>query len=263
MTKKCHWNTKIRVYEAGVTSKTHTSHLECVYVQVYLLFRLQSERSKFHHWKWITNFRVFILFSLDKLQWNKKNLFSRSIQMSILANSKWAGHKSSKCKLKMCYKTKKNVNLIFGHCCCFSHRIHLVSTIEMQQHLNKINNIVHFKITCRIFDPSLNNKTTVNDANHTKGLIFEIIDSLMKYVGYGNRSFQYKVVSIQLVLMRTQAVKPHKKFDHFKKVCSWTRKTFWENIFHSLSQARETLHLEGTNCIKTTCIKRTLYQNDR
>ena len=107
MTKKCHWNTKIRVYEAGVTSKTHTSHLECVYVQVYLLFRLQSERSKFHHWKWITNFRVFILFSLDKLQWNKKNLFSRSIQMSILANSKWAGHKSSKCKLKMCYKTKK------------------------------------------------------------------------------------------------------------------------------------------------------------
>ena len=90
----------------------------------------------------------------------------------------------------------------------------------MQQHLNKINNRIHFKITCRIFDPSLNNKTTVNDANDTKGLIFEIIDSLMKYVGYGNLSFQYKVVSIQLVLMRTQAVKPHKKFDHFKKVCS-------------------------------------------
>ena len=57
---------------------------------------------------------------------------------------------------------QKNVNLIFGHCCSFSHPIHLVSTImEMQQHLNKVNNRIHVKITCRIFDPSLNNKTTV------------------------------------------------------------------------------------------------------
>ena len=38
-------------------------------------------------------------------------------------------------------QNKKNVNLIVGHCCCFSHPIHLVSTIiEMQQHLNKVNN---------------------------------------------------------------------------------------------------------------------------
>ena len=48
---------------------------------------------------------------------------------------------------------------------------------------NKINNRIYVKITCRIFDPSLNNKTTVNDANHTKGFIFKIIDSLMKYMG--------------------------------------------------------------------------------
>ena len=43
-------------------------------------------RSKFHHWKWTTNFKGFILhvFSLDKLQWNEKSLFSRSIQMFIL-----------------------------------------------------------------------------------------------------------------------------------------------------------------------------------
>ena len=33
--------------------------------------------------------------------------------------------------------------------------------IEMQQHLNKVNNRIHVKITCRVFDPSLNNKTTV------------------------------------------------------------------------------------------------------
>ena len=31
----------------------------------------------------------------------------------------------------------------------------------MQQHLNKVNNRIHVKITCRVFDPSLNNKTTV------------------------------------------------------------------------------------------------------
>ena len=65
------------------------------------------------------------------------------------SNSKWAVHKSSKCKLKMlCYTKQKNINLIFGHCCCFSHPIHLVSTIiEMQQHLNKVNNRIHVKIT--------------------------------------------------------------------------------------------------------------------
>ena len=59
-------------------------------------------------------------------------------------------------------QNKKRENLIFGYCYCFSHSIHLVSTIiEMQQHLNKVNNRIHVKITFRIFDPSLNNKTTV------------------------------------------------------------------------------------------------------
>ena len=45
----------------SVTSTMHTSHLEYMYIQVvlYLLFRLQSGRSKLHHWKWTTNFLGF------------------------------------------------------------------------------------------------------------------------------------------------------------------------------------------------------------
>ena len=85
------------------------------------------------------------------------------------------------------FENKKNVNLIFGHCCCFNHPIHLVSTIiEMQQHLNKVNNRIHVKITCRVFVPSLNNKTTVTYVmmqTTQKDSFFEIIDSLMKYMG--------------------------------------------------------------------------------
>ena len=99
---------------------------------LYLLSRLQSWRTKFHHWKWTTNFKGSILLSLDKFQWNKKSSFSRPIQMFILANSKWTAvqDKSFKWKLKLlCYNNKKNVNLIFGHCCCLSHQIHLVSTV--------------------------------------------------------------------------------------------------------------------------------------
>ena len=57
----------------------------------------------------------------------------------------------------------------------------------MQQHLNKVNNRMHVKITCRVFDPSLNNKTTVtlNVMMQTtqKDSFFKIIDSLMKYMG--------------------------------------------------------------------------------
>ena len=34
---------------------------------------------------------------------------------------------------------------------------------------------------------------------------------------FGNRSFRYKVVSLQVVSIRTQAVKGHKNLDHFKK----------------------------------------------
>ena len=88
----------------------------------------------------------------------------------------------------LCYKTKKNVNLIFGHCCCFSHPIHLVSTIiEMQQHLNKVNNRsrIHVKITCRVFDPSLNNKTTVTYVmmqTTQKDSFFKIIQRAKKLV---------------------------------------------------------------------------------
>ena len=56
----------------------------------------------------------------------------------------------------------------------------------MQQHLNKVNNRIHVKITFRVFDPSLNNKTTVTyvmmQTTH-KDSFFKIIDSLMKYMG--------------------------------------------------------------------------------
>ena len=45
-----------------------------------------------------------------------------------------------------------------------------------------------------------------------KDSFFKIIDSLMKYVGVWK-----PVISIQSRLIRTQAVKFCKKFDHFKK----------------------------------------------
>ena len=47
------------------------------------------------------------------------------------------------------------------------------------------------RLHCKIFDLSsdlsLNNKTTVNDANDTKGIIFKIIDSFVKYTCMGER----------------------------------------------------------------------------
>ena len=109
----------------------------------------------------------------------------------------------------LCYKTKKNVNLIFGHCCCFSHPIHLVSTIiEMQQHLNKVNNRIHVKITCRIFDPSLNNKTTVT---------YVMMQTTQKDSFFLNNWFINEIYGgNETSLIRTQAVKFWKKFDHFK-----------------------------------------------
>ena len=91
----------------SVTSTIHTSNLEYMYIQVvlYLLFRLQSGRSKFHHSKWTTNFKGFILhvFSLDKLQWNEKKVILKintDVYFSY-SNSKLAVLKSSKCKLNM------------------------------------------------------------------------------------------------------------------------------------------------------------------
>ena len=42
-----------------------------------------------------------------------------------------------------------NVNLSLATAGCLSHRIHLVNTIEMQQHLAKLTaEYVHVKITC-------------------------------------------------------------------------------------------------------------------
>ena len=123
------------------------------------------------------------------MKWKKLTFKINTDVYFSYSNSKWAVHKSSKCKLKMlcCKSKKKNVDRTFGHCCCFSHPIHLVSTIiEMQQHLNKVNNRIHVKITCRVFVPSLNNKTTVTYVmmqTTQKDSFFEIIDSLMKYMG--------------------------------------------------------------------------------
>ena len=104
---------KFRLCLWSVTSTIiHTSHLEYMYIQVvlYLLFRLQSGCSKFHHWKWTTNFKGFTphVLSLDKLQWNEKCLFSRSIEIFILATVIANEQHRNRCKLTMlCYKTKK------------------------------------------------------------------------------------------------------------------------------------------------------------
>ena len=59
----------------------------------------------------------------------------------------------------------------------------------------------------------------------------------MKYMGFGNQSFRFKVV-----LIRTQAVKFCKKFDYFKKSLHLNKKTFWVNINQSLSQVCETIY---------------------
>ena len=66
-------------------------HQEYMYIQVvlYLFSRLQSWHSKFHYWKWTTNFKGSILFSLDKFQWNKKAHFQgqyRCLFLWLIAN---------------------------------------------------------------------------------------------------------------------------------------------------------------------------------
>ena len=57
----------------------------------------------------------------------------------------------------------------------------------MQQHLKKVNNRIHVKITCRVFDPSLlNNKTTVTYVmmqTTQKDSFFKIIDSNIEIYG--------------------------------------------------------------------------------
>ena len=145
----------------------------------------------------------------------------------------------------------------------------------MQQHLNKVNNRIHVKITCRVFDPSLNNKTTVTYVmmqTTQKDSFFKIIDSLKKYMGvwkpvcFDLKSFWYELRQWNF----------EKSLITSKKVCIWTRKTFW--VFHSLSQVCETIYryIHGLklfdnwvncncccccwytskerNCIETTCM---------
>ena len=85
----------------------------------------------------------------------------------------------------------------------------------MQQHLNKVNNRIHVKITFRVFDPSLNNKTTVTyvmmQTTH-KDSFFKIIDSLMKYMGIWK-----PVISIQSRFDTKSSSEILQKFDHLKK----------------------------------------------
>ena len=78
-----------------------------------------------------------------------------------------------------------------------------------------------------------------------------------------NWSHQSKVVSIQVISIRTQAVTLHKSLIASSIVCVWIRKTFWVSYFSFwLSQVHETttqlnklalkwLELRGI-CIKTT-----------
>ena len=56
----------------------------------------------------------------------------------------------------------------------------------MQQHLNKVNNRIHVKIICGVFDPALNNKTTVTYVmmqTTQKDSFFKIIDSNIEIYG--------------------------------------------------------------------------------
>ena len=51
-----------------------------------------------------------------------------------------------------------------------------------------------------------------------------------------NRLFRYKVVSIQVVSIQTQAVKLHKNFVHFKYSFRVNKKNIWGEYLRSLSQ---------------------------
>ena len=175
------------------------------------------------------------------------------------------------------FENKKKGNLIFGHYCCFIHPIHLVNVstiIEMQQHLNKVNNRIHVKITCRVFDPSLNNKTTVTyvmmqttqkDSLFLNNWFINEIYGGMETGHFDSKSFWYELKQWNFA----------KSLITSKNVCIWTRKTFW--VFHSLSQVCETIYRyihrlklfdnwincnccccwytsKEQNCIETTCI---------
>ena len=74
----------------------------------------------------------------------------------------------------------------------------------------------------------------------------------------GNRSFRYKVVSII-----TQAVRMHKNFVHFKYGLCVNKKPFWVNILRSLSQWRETVHLDWINMYRNDFVSKRLVTPQR
>ena len=153
----------------------------------------------------------------------------------------------------------------------------------MRRNLNKVNNRIHVKITCRIFDPSLNNKTTVTyvmmqttqkDSFFKNNWFINEIHEGMENGHFVSKSFWYELKQWNFT----------KSLITSKRVCIWTKKHFgWILIFHSLSQVCEIIYwnihrlkLFGNwincncccwytskerNCIETTCIERTLDQN--
>ena len=114
--------------------------------------------------------------------------------------------------------------------------------------LNKINKRIHVKIACRIFGLSLNSKTTVNDANHTKRFIFKIIDSLMKNVGV------WKPVSSIQSCFNTSCFDTNssseisQKLDHFEKSLQLNKKNILGEYFSFFKPSTwNYLHLDWTN----------------
>ena len=57
-----------------------------------------------------------------------------------------------------------------------------------------------------------------------------------------NRLFRYKVVSIQVVSIQTQAVKLHENFVHFKYSLRVKKKNIWGEYLRSLSQVCGTIY---------------------
>ena len=148
----------------------------------------------------------------------------------------------------------------------------------MRRKLNKVNNRIHVKITCRIFDPSLNNKTTVtyvmmqttqkDSFFKNNWFINEIYEGMEN--GHFDTNSSSEISQKVWSLQKEFAFEPEKHFG-------------WILIFHSLSQVCEIIYwnihrlkLFGNwincncccwytskerNCIETTCIERTLDQN--
>ena len=69
---------------------------------------------------------------------------------------------------------------------------------------------------------------------------------------FRNRSFRYKVISIEVVSLKQWNCKEVSIASSI--VCAWTRKTVWVNFLCSLNQAHSTIHnYTEYTCIVMTC----------